>query len=201
VGGWPFLLNEYYIARPQARQIGKKEGGPLAGRLENFREAYFGAGVVVLPELFFFFVAPFFAWVWVLAGAFVVVAGLSVDAGAPPVAWAIESVAPSNMANAIVSSFFIQSPSVEVSFLKQVKLWGMSDIVRESSAKTKKRPVMRPLGWNNFPESYFGAGVMVSPELFFDFFAPFFAWLCFLVLAVSVLVVSVPPAGGVVLPA
>jgi hypothetical protein len=118
VGGWPFLLNQYYIARPQARQIGKKEGGPLAGRLDNFRRAYFGAGVLVLSVPFFFFVAPFFAWVWVLAGAFVVVAGLSVDAGVPPACWAIESVAPSNMANAIVSSFFIQSPSGKVSFFE-----------------------------------------------------------------------------------
>jgi hypothetical protein len=79
----------------------------------------------VVLELFLLFLPPLWAEAFfpvLVDEAFV--AGLSVDAGVLPVAWAIESVAPSNMANAIVSSFFIQSPSAEVSFLKQVKLGG-----------------------------------------------------------------------------
>ena len=67
--------------------------------------------------------------------------------------------------------------------------------------KQKKRPVMRPLGWNNLPESYFGAGAVVSAAGFLDFLAPFFAWLCFLVFVVSVFAVSVLLGAGVVLPA
>jgi hypothetical protein len=91
----------------------------------------------VLPELFLLFFPPFLLWVWPLGAAFLVVAGLSVEAGVPVVPWAIESVAPSNMANAIVSSFFMQSPSVEVSFISNQILGDIGVIVRESRAKEK----------------------------------------------------------------
>jgi hypothetical protein len=99
----------------------------------------------VLPELFLLFFPPFLLWVWPLGAAFLVVAGLSVEAGVPVVPWAIESVAPSNMANAIVSSFFMQSPSVEVSFYKQSDSGGYWRYCTRESRKRKKRPAMRPL--------------------------------------------------------
>jgi hypothetical protein len=75
-----------------------------------FRKAYFGAGVVVLPEDFLLFLPPlwaFFPAVFVLAGGVVVLlspAPLSVE---PPPACANDKLAPSSSVNAIVSSFFI----------------------------------------------------------------------------------------------
>jgi hypothetical protein len=74
---------------------------------------YFGGGVVVPLEFFFDFLPPLWAVLLVLVEAFFpdavdVVAGLSVE---PPVAWAKDRPAPSSSVNAIVSSFFIQSPS------------------------------------------------------------------------------------------
>jgi hypothetical protein len=39
----------------------------------------------------------------------------------PPVAWANDKVAPSIRVNAMVSSFFIQSPSEKISFLGTVQ--------------------------------------------------------------------------------
>jgi hypothetical protein len=69
--------------------------------------------VVVPLEFFFDFLPPLWAVLLVLVEAFFpetvdVVAGLSVE---PPVAWAKDRPAPSSSVNAIVSSFFIQSPS------------------------------------------------------------------------------------------
>ena len=74
-----------------------------------FRKAYFGAGVVVLPEDFLLFLPPLWAFlpaVFVLAGGVVVLlspAPLSVE----PLACANDKLAPSSSVNAIVSSFFI----------------------------------------------------------------------------------------------
>jgi hypothetical protein len=79
-----------------------------------FSPVYFGGGVVVLPELFL----PFFPPLWpflpllVLVVLGVLVSVLPVAGLSVPVACAKDSVAPSNMANAMVSSFFIQSPSM-----------------------------------------------------------------------------------------
>jgi hypothetical protein len=117
-------LNHYYITALPAVQNRERKSGPIRAALAKHFQGYFGGGVVVL-EPFLLFLPPLWAVVFfplLVDEAFG--AGLSVDAGVLPVAWAIESVAPSNMANAIVSSFFIQSPSGKSVFLKQVKLGG-----------------------------------------------------------------------------
>src|SRR4051812_43349101 len=86
--------------------------------------SYFGGGVVVPPEFFLLFFPPL--WWVVFLPDFVVVlspAGLSV---LPPAAWANDRLAPSNSVNAIVSSFFIQSPSMGIKFEIQIsgeKYW------------------------------------------------------------------------------
>jgi len=116
-------------------------GPPL---VKEFPESYFGAGVVVLPELFLDFFPPFL-WLWPLVLVDVAglpVAGLSVDPVVPPVACATDSVAPSSMANAMVSSFFIQSPSMGNQVLKSIDILGeyWCQYCTEKRKK-RKRPV------------------------------------------------------------
>jgi hypothetical protein len=111
--------------------------------LKKFPESYFGAGVLV-PELFLAFFPPFL-WLWPLVLVDVAglpVAGLSVDPVVPPVACATESVAPSSMANAMVSSFFIQSPSMENQVLKSNRFLGERRLQYcTEKRKKRKRPV------------------------------------------------------------
>ena len=85
---------------------------------------YFGGGVVVPPELFLpFFLAELLVDFLLLLVPVVVLAVLvsvlPVDDLSVllvlPVAWAKDRVLPSNKANAMVSSFFIQSPSNDTS--------------------------------------------------------------------------------------
>ena len=94
--------------------------------------------MVVLPELFLLFLPPFLAWLWVLvlAGGVVVVLPLGAALSVDPVACENESVAPSSRANAMVTSFFIQSPPIGIRFLKSVKILGeFSAIIVQRSAK------------------------------------------------------------------
>ena len=65
-----------------------------------------------MPEFFLLFLPPLWPFfpLFVELEAFLP-AGLSVDVVVPPPVWATERVAPSNRANAMVSSFFIESPS------------------------------------------------------------------------------------------
>src|ERR1051326_5639423 len=83
----------------------------------NFQKSYFGGGVVVPPEFFLlFFVPPFFPLFFlpslVLPLSVVVVPDCPAVLvwPAPPVR-AKERLAPISRANAMVSNFFMQSPS------------------------------------------------------------------------------------------
>src|SRR5438270_56432 len=83
-------------------------------------------GLSVPADLFFPFLPPLCAFFADLVEVVFLPpsAGLSVD---PPVAWANDRVTPSSRVNAIVSSFFIQSPSEKISFLEPFK-WGIIDV-------------------------------------------------------------------------
>src|SRR5579864_371001 len=113
----------------------KRKSG-LLGRLSwHSTRSYFGGGVVVPPEFFLDFFPP----LWPFLPDLVVVflppsAGLSVD---PPVAWANDRVAPSSRVNAMVSSFFIQSPS-EKSVFGNRSIWGIIDVQHSKQRSWKK---------------------------------------------------------------
>jgi len=115
----------YYITPGTAAQVrlrkkaacSQKQKRPDKGRLSlDLTQSYFGGGVAgLLPEFFLLFLPPLWPFlpdlVFSVLVVFSPVAGLSVEVFPPLVAWAKERLAPNIKANAIVSSFFIQSPS------------------------------------------------------------------------------------------
>jgi hypothetical protein len=116
--------------------LAKKEKRPARPPLLDFIHPYFGAGVVVLPEFFLDFLPPLWAFLPDLVEVVFLPpsAGLSVD---PPVAWANDRVAPSSSVNAIVSSFFIQSPSEKINFWESFN-WGIIDVQHSKQRRWKK---------------------------------------------------------------
>src|SRR5690349_6652898 len=134
-GRLAILVNNYYITLAVSCPMGRKSG--LLGRFSwNFTCSYFGAGVVVPPEFFLDFLPPLWAFFPDLVEVVFLPpsAGLSVD---PPVAWANDRVAPSSRVNAMVSSFFIQSPSEKISFWESFN-WGIIDVQHSKQRRWKK---------------------------------------------------------------
>jgi hypothetical protein len=129
--------------------------------------------VLVLPELFLDFLPPLWAF-FVLVVAFLPLASVGVVllwSVEPPVACANDNVPPSSRVNAIVSSFFIQSPSEKISFWELFN-WGIIDVQHSKQRRWKKESGhLQGRFLETFPESYFGGGV-VLPLDFLDFFPP-----------------------------
>jgi hypothetical protein len=149
--------------RTGSPELPKKKAAALGRFHTTAQKAYFGAGVVVLPELFLDFLPPLwlvlFLVLLVFAGGVVLLspAPLSVD---PPPACANDRLAPSSSVNAIVSSFFIsllQSPSEGYQFFGIVQLckelfaqhFKQRSWKRKPFSVRRKKSGLREAAWGN----------------------------------------------------
>jgi hypothetical protein len=83
----------------------------------------------------------------------------------------MERLAPSNRANAIVSSFFIHSPSVGNQIKIPIKLQNKIYGPHSTHTTTKKQAAIYGRFLQQLPGSYFGGGVVLVVP-FFDFLPP-----------------------------
>src|SRR5258708_14512495 len=136
-------LEQIVLSNIKRDGINQKRKRPGMGRfnLKQFPGNYFGAGVVVPPELFLLFLPPFLPCDFVLV-AFLPLAGLVTGAlspEVPPPVCANDRLAPSNIANTNVASFFIPfSPLKENSGFFMTR-------ARETSSACPANPVFLAL--------------------------------------------------------